>query len=76
MDKIEAKNLKPGHRVKLSKPLPGRPDDEFATITESVQVHDGFVEPIYRINFKGSSWGLCCNASREFEVESSTPAVI
>lgn len=71
MDRIRAENLKTGHRVKLSTPLPNRPDEEYADISGVTEIDKGITSPIYRLDFKRSTFSLVCEGSREFEVETS-----
>lgn len=76
MDILRTDELKPGHRIKLTTPLPNKPDSEYAVVQQVVQIDPGTTVPIYRIDFEGSSWGLAANGDREFEVESTAAGLL
>ena len=73
MDKLRTDELRPGHRIKLTAPLPNRPEDEFAVVRDVVMMDEGAQQNIYRIDFDGSDFGLAAVASRVFEVQSAQP---
>lgn len=76
MDKLRTDELKPGHRIKLTSPLPNRPSEEYAMVQKTTEVDPGIRCPIYRINFKGTTFALMADADRRFEVESSQPSAL
>lgn len=73
MDILRTDKLKPGHRIKLTTPLPNQPKEEFAEVSSATAVDKGGRCAIYRIDFRGSTFGLMADADREFEVEGSVP---
>lgn len=69
-DRLRTDELKRGHEITLSYPNKG---PSLMKIKSVVKVDEGNPHPIYRITFYNGGFDLMAIATREFDVESSTP---